>query len=92
MQPLAGLRILDFSSPLPGPLARLFRAEAGAEVIKIECPGTSEPATYFVARPQPERRWCQRYRCRSRRHSATGRVQSPLRRSASTTISSQHGC
>ena len=49
MQPLAGLRILDFSSPLPGPLARLFRAEAGAEVIKIECPGTSEPATYFVA-------------------------------------------
>ena len=56
MQPLAGLRILDFSSPLPGPLASLFRAEAGAEVIKIECPGTSEPATYFVARPQPERR------------------------------------
>src|SRR6478672_5439817 len=39
MQPLAGLLVLDFSTLLPGPLATLMLAEAGAEVIKIEQPG-----------------------------------------------------
>ena len=38
--PLAGLRVLDFSTLLPGPLAGLLLAEAGAEVIKVERPGT----------------------------------------------------
>jgi alpha-methylacyl-CoA racemase len=39
MQPLSGLLVLDFSTLLPGPLASLMLAEAGAEVIKIEKPG-----------------------------------------------------
>lgn len=39
MLPLAGLTVLDFSTLLPGPLATLFLAEAGAEVIKVERPG-----------------------------------------------------
>jgi crotonobetainyl-CoA:carnitine CoA-transferase CaiB-like acyl-CoA transferase len=39
MQPLAGITVLDFSTLLPGPLAALMLAEAGAEVIKIERPG-----------------------------------------------------
>jgi alpha-methylacyl-CoA racemase len=39
MQPLSGLLVLDFSTLLPGPLAALMLAEAGADVIKIERPG-----------------------------------------------------
>jgi len=37
--PLEGTIVLDFSTLLPGPLATLLLAEAGAEVIKIERPG-----------------------------------------------------
>ncbi len=37
-QPLAGVRILDFSNLLPGPMATLILQEAGAEVLKIERP------------------------------------------------------
>jgi crotonobetainyl-CoA:carnitine CoA-transferase CaiB-like acyl-CoA transferase len=41
-QPLSGIKVLDFSTLLPGPMASLFLAEAGAEVIKVERPGTGE--------------------------------------------------
>jgi len=41
-QPLAGVCVLDFSTLLPGPLATLLLAEAGAEVIKIERPGAGD--------------------------------------------------
>ena len=46
MRPLAGLVVLDFTTLLPGPLASLMLAEAGAEVIKIERPG-GEDARQF---------------------------------------------
>jgi crotonobetainyl-CoA:carnitine CoA-transferase CaiB-like acyl-CoA transferase len=42
MRPLEGLLVLDFSTLLPGPMATLLLAEAGAEVIKIERPGSGE--------------------------------------------------
>lgn len=38
MTPLKGLRVLDFSTLLPGPIASLLLAEAGADVLKIEHP------------------------------------------------------
>src|SRR5262245_26535115 len=41
-QPLSDLLVLDFTTLLPGPLATLMLAEAGAEVIKIERPGGEE--------------------------------------------------
>jgi crotonobetainyl-CoA:carnitine CoA-transferase CaiB-like acyl-CoA transferase len=42
MQPLSGILVLDFSTLLPGPMATLLLAEAGAEVIKIERTGSGE--------------------------------------------------
>jgi crotonobetainyl-CoA:carnitine CoA-transferase CaiB-like acyl-CoA transferase len=39
VRPLEGCLVIDFSTLLPGPLATLLLAEAGAEVIKIERPG-----------------------------------------------------
>jgi alpha-methylacyl-CoA racemase len=42
MQPLSGILVVDFTTLLPGPLATLMLAEAGAEVIKVERPGGEE--------------------------------------------------
>ena len=50
MQPLAGVRVLDFSTLLPGPLATLMLAEAGAEVIKIERPGRGDEMRSYEPR------------------------------------------
>jgi crotonobetainyl-CoA:carnitine CoA-transferase CaiB-like acyl-CoA transferase len=49
MQPLSGLLVLDFTTLLPGPLASLMLAEAGAEVIKIERPGGEDMRRFAPA-------------------------------------------
>ncbi len=48
--PLEGVLVLDFSTLLPGPMASLFLAEAGAEVIKVERPGQGEEMRVYQPR------------------------------------------
>lgn len=40
--PLAGVRVVDFSTLVPGPLASLLLADAGADVLKVERPGVGD--------------------------------------------------
>lgn len=46
MQPLSGVKVIDLTNLLPGPLATLMLAEAGADVLKIERPGGDDMRHY----------------------------------------------
>ncbi|TCI96385.1 CaiB/BaiF CoA-transferase family protein [Aeromicrobium sp. IC_218] len=48
--PLAGVKVLDLSTLLPGPLATLMLADAGADVVKIERPGTGDEMRTYEPR------------------------------------------
>jgi alpha-methylacyl-CoA racemase len=54
MGPLADLLVLDFTTLLPGPMATLILAEAGATVIKIERPGGGDDMRAYAPRLGPE--------------------------------------
>lgn len=46
-QPLKGIKVLDFSTLLPGPMCTLILAEAGADVIKVERADGDEMRSYI---------------------------------------------
>ncbi|PTB99817.1 CoA transferase [Marinobacter sp. Z-F4-2] len=50
MQPLKGVKVLDFSTLLPGPLTTLLLAEAGAEIIKVERPQRGDEMRTYTPR------------------------------------------
>ncbi len=51
--PLSGFKVLDFSTLLPGPMASLMLAEAGADVIKVERPGGEDLRRYAPESGEP---------------------------------------
>lgn len=51
--PLSGVKVLDFSSLLPGPLTTLLLAEAGAEVLQVERPPRGDEMRSYIPRLGP---------------------------------------
>ncbi len=47
MQILEGIKVMDLTRLLPGPVCTLIMADYGAEVIKLEDPWTGDPTRYF---------------------------------------------
>lgn len=55
-QPLAGVRVVDFSVFVPGPFCSAILADLGADVIKVEAPGGDPGRSYIPAQFRTENR------------------------------------
>ena len=55
-QPLAGVRVVDFSMFVPGPFAAAVFADLGAEVLKVEPPGGDPCRSYLPLQFRTENR------------------------------------
>jgi crotonobetainyl-CoA:carnitine CoA-transferase CaiB-like acyl-CoA transferase len=53
MKPLEGVRILDVSRMVAGGIAGMLMADFGAEVVKVEQPGTGDPLRQWTAEGLP---------------------------------------
>ena len=53
MKPLAGIRVLDLSRMVAGGIAGMLMADFGAEVLKIEQPGSGDPLRQWTADGKP---------------------------------------
>src|ERR1043165_954588 len=52
-KPLTGVRVLDLSRMVAGGVAGLLLADFGADVVKVEQPGTGDPLRQWTADGQP---------------------------------------
>ncbi|WP_321793496.1 CoA transferase [Burkholderia pyrrocinia] len=52
--PLRGIKVVDLSTLLPGPLCTLLLAEAGADVVKIERPRGGDEMRSYVPKAGPD--------------------------------------
>jgi formyl-CoA transferase len=53
MRPLEGVRVLDLSRMVAGAVAGMLLADFGADVVKVEQPGTGDPLRQWTAEGQP---------------------------------------
>ena len=65
VRPLDGLRVLDLSRMIAGGLAGMLLADFGADVVKVEQPGTGDPLRQWTTNGVPL--WWQVY-ARNKRH------------------------
>ena len=47
LQPFAGVKVIDISNFLAAPLSAMFLADFGADVVKVERPGTGDEVRYW---------------------------------------------
>ena len=45
--PLAGIKVIDLANFLAGPISSMFLADFGADVIKVERPGTGDEVRFW---------------------------------------------